>query len=152
MKINVISISKPEKDCYAQLCDHFFKMSKRFAVVTSVELFNAKVTKAQDSGREPARKIYDMLFEPWLESGFKIALDPAGKVVDTTAFSKLLENRSEVSFFIGGAYGHGKNFLDRCDATISLSNLTMSHKVAKVVLCEQIYRALTILHNHPYHK
>jgi len=42
--------------------------------------------------------------------------------------------------------------LTKCDTTISLSDLTMAHKVANVVLTEQIFRALSIQNNHPYHK
>ncbi|WP_456451014.1 23S rRNA (pseudouridine(1915)-N(3))-methyltransferase RlmH [Hydrogenimonas sp.] len=152
MKINVVAIAKPEKDCYAQLAERFVTMSKRYAAISTHELFNARVTRAQESGAESAKKLYAELFEPWQGRGYRIALDPAGKELDTEGFAGLLRDRQEVTFFIGGAYGHGDAFLKRCDARVSLSRLTMSHKVAKVVLFEQIYRALTILHNHPYHK
>jgi 23S rRNA (pseudouridine1915-N3)-methyltransferase len=57
-----------------------------------------------------------------------------------------------VKFFIGGAYGFEKAFLDKGDKVISLSSLTFSHKIAKMVLLEQIFRGYAILHNHPYHK
>ncbi len=152
MKINVVAISKPEKGCYKELCDRFAKMSGRFAKLESVDLFNSKVTRAQDEGAGSAHEIYAQLFRPWMQRGFTIALDPAGKKIDTEAFSRLVENRSEVTFFIGGAYGHGADFLKGCDTVISLSDLTMSHKMAKLLLFEQIYRALTIVHGHPYHK
>ena len=152
MKINVLAIAKPERDCYAQICDHFVKMSKRYAAVEIREFFNAKVTRAQESGPGPARKIYAELFEPWMGRGYTIALDPAGKEMASEAFAAMLADRVEVNFFIGGAYGHAPEFLKRCDRVVSLSKLTMSHKIAKSVLAEQIYRALTILHNHPYHK
>ena len=152
MKINVVAVAKPERDCYQELTERFIKMSSRFATVELRELFNAKVHRAQESGAEPARKIYTELFTPWVGRGLTIALDPAAKEVDTPKFADLLRDRQEVTFFIGGAYGHGHDFLRQCDRTLSLSKLTMSHKVAKVVLFEQIYRALTILHNHPYHK
>ncbi len=152
MKINVVAISKSERDCYSQLCDHFSKMSRRYAKIESVELFNAKVTRAQQSGAEPSKRLYASMLEPWLAKGYAVALDPLGKSVDTEGFADLLAKRSEITFFIGGAYGHSKEFLKRCDTSLSLSSLTMSHKVAKVVLFEQIYRALAILNNHPYHK
>ena len=84
--------------------------------------------------------------------GYNIALDVLGKSVDSFAFSKLLEDKNEVNFFIGGAYGFQREFLDKCDATISLSNLTFAHKVATLVLSEQIFRSLAIINNHPYHK
>ncbi len=57
-----------------------------------------------------------------------------------------------LSFLIGGAYGFEEDFLNKGHAIISLSKLTMSHKIAKVVLLEQIYRGFSILSNHPYHK
>ena len=152
MKINVVAIAKPEKDPYSQICDRFIKMSGRYAVVSDNDIFSAKITRAQERGAEQAKEIYEKIFEPWISRGYSVALDPAGKKMESEKFAKLLEDRNEVTFFIGGAYGHGGDFLRRCDEVVSLSALTMSHKVAKVVLFEQIYRALTILHNHPYHK
>ncbi|WP_456380806.1 23S rRNA (pseudouridine(1915)-N(3))-methyltransferase RlmH [Hydrogenimonas sp.] len=152
MKINVVAIAKPETDCYARLCDRFVKMSKRYAIVKPVDLFNGKITRAQESGEREARKLYGELLEPWIGRGFTIALDPAGREFESEAFAKLLLDRTEVTFLIGGAFGHGDDLLRRCDRVVSLSKLTMSHKIAKVVLFEQIYRALTINHGHPYHK
>jgi len=72
--------------------------------------------------------------------------------MDSFAFSKLLEDRLTINFFIGGAYGFDREFLKMCDTTLSLSDLTMAHKVANLVLTEQIFRGLAILNNHPYHK
>jgi len=57
-----------------------------------------------------------------------------------------------VKFFIGGAYGFEEEFLQQSNAVISLGKITMSHKIAKAVLLEQIYRGFSILSNHPYHK
>ena len=152
MRINVVAIGKRERDSYFEICEHFIKMSKRFVKVESIDLFNSKVTKAQDSGKESAQKIYEELFSPWMGRGFKVALDPLGKELNSEDFSKLLSQSSEITFFIGGAFGHSRQFLKECDKVISLSQLTMSHKIAKVVLMEQIYRGLTIQFNHPYHK
>jgi len=152
ININVVAIAKPEKDCYSEISEHFIKMSKRFAKVNAIDIFNSKVTKAQDSGKASAQKVYEELFSPWMQRGFTIALDPSAKEMKSEDFSKLLSDKSEVTFFIGGAFGHSKEFLKQCDRVISLSQLTMSHKIAKLVLFEQIYRGLTIQFNHPYHK
>jgi 23S rRNA (pseudouridine1915-N3)-methyltransferase len=57
-----------------------------------------------------------------------------------------------IKFVVGGAYGFEDSFLKKSDAVISLGKLTMSHKIAKAVLLEQIYRGFSILSNHPYHK
>jgi 23S rRNA (pseudouridine1915-N3)-methyltransferase len=79
-------------------------------------------------------------------------LDESGKVYDSIGFSNIFEKENEINFFIGGAYGFEDNFLKQCNEVVSLSKLTFSHKIAKIVLLEQIYRALSIVNKHPYHK
>jgi 23S rRNA (pseudouridine1915-N3)-methyltransferase len=64
----------------------------------------------------------------------------------------LLKDRGVVNFFIGGAYGFERGFVAQSNNAISFGKITLSHKLVKVVLMEQIFRGLTILHNHPYHK
>jgi 23S rRNA (pseudouridine1915-N3)-methyltransferase len=152
MEITVYSIAKKERSLYEPLYKELMKMASRYARIEDVELFGKSVTKAHTIGEEAAKQAYTKSFEPYLNRGYSIALHPDGKMMDSFAFSKLLSDRIAVQFYIGGAYGFEPSFLKRCDRVISLSPLTMSHKVAKVVLFEQIYRALTILANHPYHK
>ena len=137
---------------YDPLNKELIKMSSRFAKINDIELFPKDVTKAHTVGADAAQSAYSKVFEPHLEGAFTIALHPAGKIVDSHEFSKLLADRIAVKFFIGGAYGFEEAFLKRCDKVISLGEITMSHKIAKVVLLEQIYRGFSILSNHPYHK
>ena len=85
-------------------------------------------------------------------SGFCVGLDEKGKELDSIEFAKLLKNKTKISFFIGGAYGFNKSFKAKMDQIISLSKFTLAHKIAKLVLFEQIYRALSINANHPYNK
>ena len=151
MKINIYSIIKPSKDEFDVLIKEFIKMSSKYAKVEVFYIFNKNIAKAQTIGEKEAQLSYSETYEPLLK-GFNIALDVLGKKVDTYAFSALLEDKNEVNFFIGGAYGFQREFLTKCDVTISLSDLTMAHKVANVVLTEQIFRALSIQNNHPYHK
>ena len=127
-------------------------MSSRFAKIEIQSLFNKNIAKAQSIGEFESHKAYNELYLPKLNSGYNIALDVLGKKVDSFKFSKLISDKTQINFFIGGAYGFDKTFLNRCDQVISLSDLTMAHKVANVVLCEQLFRSLCILHNHPYHK
>jgi 23S rRNA (pseudouridine1915-N3)-methyltransferase len=58
----------------------------------------------------------------------------------------------EVVFLIGGADGFSPGWRERCDTILSLSPLTFSHRLARLVLMEQVYRALSIIHNTPYHR
>ena len=151
MKINIYSIIKTLKDEFDSIIQEFIKMSSKYAKVEVFYIFNKNIAKAQTIGEKEAQLSYSETYEPLLK-GFNIALDVLGKKVDTYAFSALIEDKNEVNFFIGGAYGFQREFLTKCDVTISLSDLTMAHKVANVVLTEQIFRALSIQNNHPYHK
>ncbi|WP_172125049.1 23S rRNA (pseudouridine(1915)-N(3))-methyltransferase RlmH [Arcobacter acticola] len=150
-KINIYSIIKPSKDEFDVLIKEFIKMSSKYAKVEVFYIFNKNIAKAQTIGEKESQQAYSDTYEPLLK-GYNIALDVLGKKLDTYAFSSLIDNKNEVNFFIGGAFGFQREFLNKCDNVISLSDLTMAHKVANVVLCEQIFRALCIQNNHPYHK
>ena len=127
-------------------------MSSKYAKVEVHSLFNKQISKAQTIGEKESQQSYNDVYIPKLTSGYNIALDVLGKKVDSFKFSKLLEDKVTINFFIGGAYGFDREFLNRCDVSISLSDLTLAHKIANIVLCEQIFRSLCILNNHPYHK
>ncbi len=152
MDVSIYSIAKKERTLYDPLYGELKKMASRFATINDVEIFGKNVTKAHTIGEEAARRAYTASLESYLNRGYSIALHPDGKLIDSFAFSKLLSDKIAVQFYIGGAYGLEETFLRRCDKVISLSPLTMSHKIAKIVLLEQIYRGFSILNNHPYHK
>jgi len=152
MNIEIITIAKKEKSVYDPLYKNIEKMIGRFAKLKDTEIFPKDVAKAHTISPEASQKAYSKALEAYLDKGFCIILHPDGKKVDSFKFSKLLNDKMSVKFFIGGAYGFEKDFLDRGHAVISLSELTMSHKIAKVVLLEQIYRGFSLLSNHPYHK
>ena len=63
----------------------------------------------------------------------------------------MLDGTQEVVFLIGGAYGLSDAVKQRVDMTLSLSAMTMTHQMARLLLVEQLYRAMTILRNEPYH-
>lgn len=151
MKINVYSIVKPSKDQFDDLIKEFIKMSSKYAKVEVNYIFNKTIAKAQSIGEREAQQSYSDAYEPLLK-GYNVALDVLGKKIDSYAFSKLLDGKNEINFFIGGAFGFQREFLKKCDSIISLSDLTMAHKIANIVLTEQIFRGLCIKNNHPYHK
>lgn len=85
-----------------------------------------------------------------------ILLDERGKTFTSLSFAKHIEKllcRSDkrVVFVIGGAYGFSDDVYNRADDKISLSGMTFSHQLVRVVFTEQLYRAFTILNNQPYH-
>lgn len=152
MNIDIISIAKKERSTYDPLNKELIKMSSRFAKVNDVELLTKDVTKAHNISPEASQKAYTRLLKPYISKGYSIGLHPNGKIIDSFEFSKLLQDKISLQFYIGGAYGFEDAFLSECDQVISLGKLTMSHKIAKTVLLEQIYRGFSILSNHPYHK
>ncbi len=92
-----------------------------------------------------------------LSPTYPILMAENGKLRDSINFSNwlnsLLETRSEkIVLIIGGASGHGQKVLELAKEKLSLSPMTYPHKLARLLLVEQIYRAQTINSGHPYHK
>jgi len=87
-------------------------------------------------------------------AGRKVLLDPAGKALDSDGMAALiggaeLEAR-DIVFLVGGADGLPPDWRPKADLLLSLSRMTFSHELARVMLAEQVYRALTMLRGHPY--
>lgn len=153
MKIRVIIIDKKSKDIlYNGLIQHYIKIAKPFAQVEVIEVFDKEISKAHDISSELSQKSYTKVLEKYTKNGFNIALDPSSVEVDSHEFAKLLKDRQVINLFIGGAYGFEDTFLNKCNNAISFGKITLSHKLVKVVLLEQIFRGLSINNNHPYHK
>lgn len=151
IKINIYAIVKPSRDEFDIISNEFIKMCSKYAKVEVHSIFNKNIAKTQTIGEKEAQEAYTKAYEPYL-NGYCIALDVLGKKLDSFEFAKMISNDNEVNFFIGGAYGFERNFLKKCNRTISLSELTMAHKIVTLVLLEQVFRGLAINNNHPYHK
>jgi len=86
----------------------------------------------------------------------KVALDERGTLINTMDLTRRMERWREagrdVAFIIGGADGLDEGVKRAADFVWSLSPLTLPHGLARVALAEQLYRAVSILHNHPYHR
>ncbi|TLP40992.1 23S rRNA (pseudouridine(1915)-N(3))-methyltransferase RlmH [Arcobacter arenosus] len=150
-KINIYAIVKPSKDEFDKISNDFIKMCSKYAKVEVHCIFNKNIAKAQTISEIEAQKSYTQAFEPYMK-GYCIALDVLGKKLDSFEFSEIISNNNEVNFFIGGAFGFERDFLKKCNKSISLSSLTMAHKIVTLVLLEQVFRGLAIKNNHPYHK
>ena len=127
-------------------------MISRFADIKEIELFPKDVAKAHTISPEASQSSYTKVLEPYIDKDYCVTLHPDGKIIDSYEFSKLLNDKMSIKFFIGGAYGFEDEFIKKSNAVISLGKITMSHKIVKAVLLEQIYRGFSILSNHPYHK
>ena len=87
---------------------------------------------------------------------YLVALDERGKSLTTLQLAKWLGERQQdgrnLTFVIGGPDGHGPGLLAKADLRWSLSPLTFPHAMVRVILAEQLYRAHSVLQNHPYHR
>ena len=104
------------------------------------------------------REIKPDKFDPWLKhaSATKVLLDPAGRTFNSPEFSKLAAKAEQESrdlvFLVGDANGLPDSWRKRGGLLLSLTPMTLPHELARVVLAEQIYRALATLRGHPYPK
>jgi len=151
MNVKVFTIEKSSDKALDAIASEYTKMISRFAKVEEIKIFNKQIASAQMIGEKEARASYTKAYEPHLK-GYNVALDVEGVELSSEQFSALFDQDVNVNFFIGGAFGFEEAFLGQTQKIISLSRLTYAHKIAKVVLFEQIYRGLCIKNNHPYHK
>jgi len=86
----------------------------------------------------------------------KVALDERGREFSTETFAKWIERMTgegrDIAFMIGGADGLAPEIKKTAELTLRLSAFTLPHALARVVLAEQLYRAVSIMQNHPYHR
>ena len=137
MKLRLFYIGKPRDSNANALAAEYMRRSERYMQCEMREI-------------QPSR------YELWAKhpSASKILLDPAGKVYDSAKFSKLIgkaeDEARDLVFVVGGADGLPAGWRDRPDLLLSLSAMTFPHELARAMLAEQIYRALTMLRGHPY--
>lgn len=122
------------------------------ALIEVVELPESRASRAQDRKDDEACHLVMRAGE-----GFMVVLDEKGVSPTTEAFASMLRtvldrgNRN-LNFIIGGADGLSDEIVQRADKKISFGAMTIPHQLVRVLLSEQIYRALTLMSGHPYHR
>ena len=152
MKINIIAIGKIKEKYFTDAINEYVKRCSRFAEVKIIELPDALPSKTPDEQRKIESE--QLLSKA---KGFVIAMDMRGKQLSSEGLAELIKSKcsggeSEFSFLIGGSHGHTDDLRKKADLLLSFSLGTFPHQLFRVMLCEQVYRALTIINNTPYHK
>lgn len=156
VRIKVISVGKTKEAWVKTGILHYQKLLKRFAELQLIEIKEEKITKGKET-----QAVLDAEGERILryirKSGLSIALDLKGKHFSSESFARLLDQNvrrgySEFIFILGGALGLSPKILDICPIKLSLSQMTFTHEMSRVILLEQIYRAFSILKGTGYHK
>jgi len=148
MKIRVITVGRISS--WAREAErHFKKMLSRFSKIEVLHLKSGGDLNRENPGEVRSREGKRITK---VKKGFSIALDVRGKRMSTDEFTRFLENLlgKEVSFIIGGAAGLSDEVLSSVDLKISLSEMTLSHEVAFVLLLEQLFRAFKRMKGEKY--
>ena len=144
-----------DKDLFDRYIDRARKMGRGMGV-TEISLVEHPESRAQTADERKSEEASVLL--NGVPSGARlVVLDEHGKSFPSIAFSQKLEDwknegAQDVVFAIGGADGHGAGLLARADLKIAFGAMTWPHQMVRIMLSEQIYRALTIQAGHPYHR
>jgi len=137
VKIQLYFIGKPRDPHANALAEDFLGRAARYSTAQMREI---RPDRFDLWARHPAAR--------------KILLDPAGKPMDSAAFTAFISQAQregrDLVFLVGGHDGLPAGWAARADLLISLSPMTFPHELARVLLAEQIYRALATLRGHPY--
>lgn len=155
MKIRILAVGKMKHAAFAEVAADYQKRIQKFLPCEVQEIPDEKIPPKVPAGPGLAKEAARI--EKTLKPGAHVViLDEKGiqwSSVDLAWELQQMMNSSadEIAFVIGGAYGLDEKFKAQAKHRWSLSKLTLPHRLARVLTLEQIYRALTILRNVPYH-
>lgn len=144
MRVVVISVGKAKEPAMRQMIDDYLARIRRYVACDEVELRDGRGVEQAMMAAIPSQ-------------AHVVALEVRGKQFTSEAFSSFLvargaEQKGVVAFLIGGAEGIPSKVSQNADTLMSLSSFTLAHRVARVVLMEQLYRAVSIWKGLPYHR
>ena len=153
MRLRLIWTGKTRDERLRSLCDDYAKRLTRFVKCEVVELRETKGDAGLAGIEKDSRRISDALHEGTVT----VLLDPDGvqwSSIDLAEQVRRWNNAGtrEVSFVIGGPQGVSETLIKKAEHRWSMSRLTLTHEMARVLLLEQLYRAYTIIHGLPYQK
>ncbi len=155
MNIELIAVGKTDSQELAKLFDMYaarinFYVKFCFTVIPDIK-------NSRNLSQEQQKQLEGEAILKRITNGDRvILLDEHGKEFSSTEFASQIEKcmvagTKRVCFVIGGPYGFSQDVYQRGDGKISLSRMTFSHQMVRVIFAEQLYRAYTILNNTPYH-
>ena len=151
MKLRILWLGKTGNSDLATVCEDFAARSNHFVGTEITELKELRIKEEQKRVELEGERLLSAIDN----SAFVVALDPLGRAYTSGEFAGFLEkhmteNPRDLVFVVGGHAGLSDSVKKRANLLWSLSALTYSHDLARTVLLEQIYRALTIIRNLPY--
>jgi 23S rRNA (pseudouridine1915-N3)-methyltransferase len=154
MKITLLQLGKTHFKFVDTGFDEFAKRLKHYCKFESL-LFELPTRLKTNDIIQIKKNEGEVLLKKLTPTDFVILLDENGKEYASTAFADYLQklslHQAHVVFIIGGAYGFSDEVYTRANAKVSLSQMTFSHQLIRLIFIEQLYRAFTIIKGEPYH-
>ena len=152
MKFKLFVVGKSN---YNFVIDGFKEYEKRLSRFIKFECIVIKEGKSNNSNNIKLIEAKNII-EKLSSNDILILLDNNGKEFNSLNFANYIENKmvnssNDIVFLIGGAYGFDDSIYKIASEKISLSKMTFSHQIIRIIFIEQLYRAFTIINNHPYH-
>lgn len=159
MHIHIATIGRlkkgPEQELVARYADRIKKSGKAIGLteLNSVEISESRADTNQLRKREEAQNLLSRL----PDGAVLVAFDERGNRPSSREFAKFMGDRidggaAHIAFVVGGPDGLCDTLRDRADSVVAFGSLTMPHQLVRVLVLEQIYRSITILTGHPYHR
>lgn len=156
MKLRLICVGKLSLPFLRDGAAEYQQRIKRYLPFDLVELKEEK-----GGGKNPNPQLLkaregERILDQLRTTGTTLALDEGGREIDSMGLAGLLEGEmsagtQNLNIIIGGAHGLSPEVRQRADQVISLSRMTFTHQMARMIILEQLYRGLTIIRNEPYH-
>ena len=155
MRISLLCVGRLTLPCLNEGCKEFAERLKRYLPLSIIEIKEHKTGRKQDLLRIVATE-GDHLEQRIPAGSFVIALDQKGKGLSSEQLAALMQDHMlrsipEWTLLVGGPYGLSEALRQRADLVLSLSAMTLTHQMARLLLLEQLYRCCTIIRNEPYH-
>ncbi|NJL76764.1 MAG: 23S rRNA (pseudouridine(1915)-N(3))-methyltransferase RlmH [Saprospiraceae bacterium] len=155
MKIVLSMIGKTDFPYLAEGMEIYLKRLSHYTKMEMLVLPDIKTSK-KESIEVLKTKEGELILSKLQDGDFLILLDEQGKSYTSKAFAQwveqwMVQSHKRVVFQIGGAYGFSKEVYTRANAMLSLSAMTFSHQMVRLIMLEQLYRAMTIINREPYH-
>jgi 23S rRNA (pseudouridine1915-N3)-methyltransferase len=152
LKLQVLAIGKVRETCYRDAIEEYRKRIRKHLAITVLETAKEQTGKEKD-----LESAYQKVRTEHFKADLPVALDVRGQAMASEEFAAWLEaamvnGTNMVSFLIGGPNGLPDAARRDSKMVLSLSTMTLPHQMARLVLMEQLYRALSIIRGEPYHK
>ena len=152
MEISIITICNKKDNNVEDLLTKYISQIENFYKINIINI-SFQTKKIQKNLYEKEYRKALSIIKP---GSILISLDESGNNYSSINFSKKMkfwiEEYSNIYFIIGGPDGLSDEVKDKSGSILSLSKLTFPHQLAKVILIEQVYRSISIMNNHPYHR